>query len=101
MNVLAPVKPAGASFSFCCPHCHGPTGVVDSRPSERAGGIRRRRKCQSCGFRFRTMEVADLPARSDNKKRIILDAFERAETALNETRSLLNNYLKTDEWDEL
>ena len=40
-----------------CPWCgHGDDKVVDSRPAERDGAIRRRRECLSCGRRFTTFE---------------------------------------------
>ncbi len=38
-----------------CPSCGGTTGVTDSRPKPAA--IKRRRKCEICGFRFTTIEV--------------------------------------------
>ena len=40
-----------------CPSCgYIESKVVDSRPSEDASSIRRRRECLSCGFRFTTYE---------------------------------------------
>ena len=40
-----------------CPSCSCPDSkVVDSRPSEDATTIRRRRECLSCGLRFTTYE---------------------------------------------
>lgn len=40
-----------------CPKCHAAdSGVSDSRPI--AGAVRRRRTCDSCGFRFTTYERA-------------------------------------------
>jgi transcriptional repressor NrdR len=42
-----------------CPWCgHAETKVVDSRPAEDGGSIRRRRECESCGRRFTTFERA-------------------------------------------
>jgi transcription elongation factor Elf1 len=39
-----------------CPKCaHAGSSVIDSRPSK--WGIRRRRKCDACAFRFTTLEV--------------------------------------------
>ncbi len=40
-----------------CEACHGTTTVIDSR-SQRST-IRRRRKCDKCGFRFTTYEISD------------------------------------------
>lgn len=40
-----------------CPRCGcEESRVIDSRPAENNGAIRRRRECESCGFRFTTYE---------------------------------------------
>ncbi len=40
-----------------CPFCGNPDSrVLESRPTEDAGAIRRRRECPSCGRRFTTYE---------------------------------------------
>ncbi len=40
-----------------CPNCASPdTRVVDSRPVENGGALRRRRGCERCGERFTTHE---------------------------------------------
>ena len=40
-----------------CPRCENPgTRVVDSRDLEAGSTIRRRRECESCGYRFTTYE---------------------------------------------
>lgn len=46
-----------------CPVCgYSNSKVVDSRPSEDAANIRRRRECLDCGHRFTTYErLADTP----------------------------------------
>lgn len=51
------VIPAASGGSFPCPDCGAKTGVKDSRPSLRANGIRRRRKCEGCEKRFTTLEI--------------------------------------------
>ena len=46
-----------------CPVCNNSTKVVDSRLSSEGTGIRRRRECVSCEYRFSTieeMEILDL-----------------------------------------
>ncbi|MGB7417588.1 MAG: transcriptional regulator NrdR [Erythrobacter sp.] len=44
-----------------CPYCaHEDTQVKDSRPTEDATAIRRRRQCTSCGARFTTFERVQL-----------------------------------------
>ena len=46
-----------------CRYCSGTDSkVIDSRPTEDGGAIRRRRECLSCGKRFTTYEkIEDLP----------------------------------------
>lgn len=40
-----------------CPKCHyNGSRVVDSRPADDGRAIRRRRECESCGYRFTTFE---------------------------------------------
>ncbi|MEC6749064.1 transcriptional regulator NrdR [Marinilactibacillus sp. XAAS-LB27] len=40
-----------------CPRCqHNGSRVVDSRPADENKATRRRRECESCGFRFTTFE---------------------------------------------
>ncbi len=44
-----------------CPYCaHEDSQVKDSRPSEDAAAIRRRRQCEDCGARFTTFERIQL-----------------------------------------
>lgn len=43
--------------SFFCLKCQSRTGVVDSRPALDRTAIRRRRRCNACGFRFSTVEI--------------------------------------------
>ncbi|WP_019242870.1 MULTISPECIES: transcriptional regulator NrdR [Bacillus] len=46
-----------------CPSCqHNGTRVLDSRPIDEGRATRRRRECESCGFRFTTFEkVEEMP----------------------------------------
>lgn len=76
-----------------CPNCQNEdTKVVDSRPIEEGGAIRRRRECEKCQFRFSTyeqMEILDLSVvKSDGTKQLysqeklergIKRAFEKRE----------------------
>lgn len=44
-----------------CPVCnHQETKVIDSRLYTEGDGVRRRRECDSCGFRFSTSEEVEL-----------------------------------------
>jgi len=61
-----------------CPFCgHEDTQVKDSRPTEDASAIRRRRHCPNCGARFTTFERVQLReltvVKSDGKRQ----PFER------------------------
>lgn len=43
-----------------CPACnYNGTKVLDSRPVQDFGSIRRRRECESCGYRFTTFEMVE------------------------------------------
>ncbi|GAA0483980.1 transcriptional regulator NrdR [Salinibacillus aidingensis] len=46
-----------------CPTCHYKnTKVLDSRPIEEGGAIRRRRECEKCQYRFTTFErIEEIP----------------------------------------
>lgn len=41
-----------------CIRCKKKSSVLDSRTDKESGGIRRKRKCDSCGHIFRTLESA-------------------------------------------
>lgn len=61
-----------------CPFCaHDDSQVKDSRPTEDATAIRRRRQCSSCGARFTTFERVQLReiqvVKSDGRR----EPFER------------------------
>lgn len=43
---------------LCCASCGAQSEVINSRPRD-IGGIRRRRRCASCGERFTTVETVD------------------------------------------
>lgn len=76
-----------------CPNCENPdTKVLDSRPVEEGGAIRRRRECDKCSFRFSTyeqIEILDLtvvkrdgetqPYSREKLERGIQRAFEKRE----------------------
>lgn len=62
-----------------CPFCaHENSQVKDSRPTEDAAAIRRRRQCESCGARFTTFERIQLRdimvIKSENRR----EPFNRA-----------------------
>lgn len=45
---------SGLQIGQVCPKCGGETSVVDSRPY--LDGVRRRRECKECEYRFSTLE---------------------------------------------
>jgi hypothetical protein len=53
-----------------CPHCGNASRVIDTRPDQIAGGLRRRRRCLCCRARFSTTEgVLDLDVTSGSSAR--------------------------------
>ena len=61
-----------------CPLCGSlETSVKDSRLSEDQRVVRRRRLCESCGFRFTTIERAQLKELCVIKKNGIKEPFDR------------------------
>ena len=62
-----------------CPFCaHEDSQVKDSRPSEDAAAIRRRRQCEACGARFTTFERVQLRDLTVVKKDGKREPFDRA-----------------------
>jgi transcriptional repressor NrdR len=65
-----------------CPFCgHDDTQVKDSRPTEDAAAIRRRRQCPACGGRFTTFERVQLRELIIVKKTGRKEPFERDKLA--------------------
>ena len=61
-----------------CPFCNQDnTRVVDSRPVEETNSIRRRRLCDSCGKRFTTYEVVEMPLIMVEKRDGTYEQFNR------------------------
>ena len=62
-----------------CPFCaHDDSQVKDSRPTEDATAIRRRRQCNSCGARFTTFERVQLREVTIVKSGGRRESFDRA-----------------------
>ena len=60
-----------------CPRCTAATRVLESRPADDGGAVRRRRECSSCGTRFTTFErvaVERLYVRKRDDRRQPFDA---------------------------
>ncbi|MGI1804250.1 transcriptional regulator NrdR [Exiguobacterium sp. TDN 0502] len=61
-----------------CPACNfNGTKVLDSRPVQDFGSIRRRRECESCGYRFTTFEMIEQTPLIIVKKDGTRDEFNR------------------------
>ena len=61
-----------------CPFCgHEDSQVKDSRPTEDAGAIRRRRQCEGCAARFTTFERIQLRELTVLKSEDKREAFDR------------------------
>lgn len=87
-----------------CPKCsYDDTKVLDSRPVEDGGAIRRRRQCEKCEFRFSTyeeIEILDLtvvkrdglkqPFTREKLERGIKRAFEKREHSDETIRKLIS-----------
>jgi transcriptional repressor NrdR len=67
-----------------CPYCgHEDTQVKDSRPSDDASAIRRRRFCAACGNRFTTFErvqLRDLTVLKSDGRRVPFDRDKLAKS---------------------
>lgn len=60
-----------------CPHCGADDDkVVDSRPADTGGSIRRRRECLACSERFSTMEQPILPPLEVEKRNGDVRAYD-------------------------
>ncbi len=65
-----------------CPACKtGDTAVIDSRESEEADSIRRRRECTTCNYRFTTYERFEVPNLMVVKKSGARENFDRNKLA--------------------
>jgi transcriptional repressor NrdR len=87
-----------------CPKCsYDDTKVLDSRPVEDGGAIRRRRQCEKCEFRFSTyeeIEILDLtvikrdgsrePFTREKLERGIKSAFQKREHSDDTIRKLIS-----------
>ncbi len=61
-----------------CPQCrHSSSKVVDSRHTDEMSAIRRRRECESCGFRFTTFERIEVTPLVVVKKDGTREVFNR------------------------
>lgn len=82
-----------------CPYCGADdTRVVDSRPVEGGGAIRRRRSCETCEQRFTTYERRE-PALMVRKRDGRLEAFDPAKVRAGMERALADGGTDSDALD--
>lgn len=55
MTARAEALPAASAFGLKCPKCQSPDlRTLETRPTD--SGVRRRRECETCDYRFTTVE---------------------------------------------
>jgi transcriptional repressor NrdR len=80
-----------------CPFCgHDDTQVKDSRPTEDAASIRRRRFCPACGSRFTTFERVQLRELTIVKKGGVKQPFDREKIMRSITLALRKRPVEPD-----
>ena len=85
-----------------CPKCgQEDSKVVDSRPSENASAIRRRRECTSCGFRFTTYERREEQPLIVIKKDGERETFDRQKIMNGLIRATVKRNIMTDQLNQL
>lgn len=85
-----------------CPYCaHTESKVVDSRPTEDAEKIRRRRECLNCGRRFTTYEVVETTPLVVVKKDKSRQMFDRNKLLAGLLRACEKRPVSVDTLDQL
>ena len=85
-----------------CPWCGAPESrVVDSRPAEDGGAVRRRRACESCGRRFSTFERATGVRLRVIKRDGTKDPYDREKLAGGVRKAIKNRPVTEEQVDEL
>jgi transcriptional repressor NrdR len=85
-----------------CPWCGAPESrVVDSRPAEDGGAVRRRRACEKCGRRFTTFERALGVALRVIKRDGTKDPYDREKVAAGVRKAIKNRPVTEEQVDEL
>ena len=85
-----------------CPWCgHNEDKVVDSRPAERGGAIRRRRQCLSCGRRFTTYERVEQLALVVVKRDGATEPWDREKMVSGIHKALVNRRVTEEQVEAL
>ena len=81
-----------------CPFCGKEnTRVIDSRPADDGGSIRRRRQCDECGKRFTTYEKVETIPLVVIKKDNIREAYDRSKIESGVFRSCHKRPISVDQ----
>lgn len=73
-----------------CGKCGGTSSVTDSRPVHST--VRRRRKCESCGFKWTTFEMGSDLTRSMHNAARLLDSMIQQGRELGKVLSVLDEF---------
>lgn len=80
-----------------CPYCgYSDSKVVDSRPSDEGGSIRRRRECLGCGKRFTTYEIVELIPMMVIKRDGSRQAFDKSKMLRGMIRACYKRQVETE-----
>lgn len=84
-----------------CPFCGFlDSKVVDSRPADEGGSIRRRRECLSCGKRFTTYETVEQVPLMVVKRDGSRQTFDKAKTLNGMIRACYKRQVSTESLEE-
>lgn len=84
-----------------CPFCgYLDSKVVDSRPAEEGGSIRRRRECLSCGKRFTTYETVEQVPLMVVKRDGSRQTFDKAKMLSGMIRACYKRQVSTEDLEE-
>jgi transcriptional repressor NrdR len=85
-----------------CPWCgHEESKVIDSRPAEGGGAIRRRRQCLSCGRRFTTFERTEGLAVRLVKRDGSREPYQRAKLVSGIRKAIVNRPVTEEQVQQL
>jgi transcriptional repressor NrdR len=85
-----------------CPWCgHASTKVVDSRPADDGGSIRRRRECLRCGRRFTTFERSQALAVRIIKRDGSKEPYDREKVIAGVAKAIKNRPISPEDVDRL
>lgn len=85
-----------------CPYCKElEDKVVDSRPAEEGGAIRRRRECLGCGARFTTFERAEHVDLRVRKRNGDVEPYMRSKVVAGLAKACVNRPVTTKEIERL